>query len=328
MRQKGALCAGVAVVDVVVRPIRAMPRMGTVEMVDEIGLYPGGNPVNTSIDLARMGVRAGVALAIGSDGLGRFLAEQFSAEGVETGALLVSRKSVTGSSVVMVRQGGERGFLHAEGANREFSDRHVPGKILGEYSWLHLGGYYLMPALDGRPSERLLERASRMGLETSLDVCWDPEEKWGRIRGCLRRVDWFMPSLGEAAEIFRERVPLKIAGAAFHAGVRRGVILKMGSEGSRLYLADGTVARVAPVKVRAVDATGAGDAFNAGFISARLRGMGPVEAMRAGSAAGALAVAGMGGGGNIRNWAQVKALAGRVRVATASTRRVEYCGRQ
>jgi sugar/nucleoside kinase (ribokinase family) len=133
-----------------------------------------------------------------------------------------------------------------------------------------------------------------------------------------------MHSLGEAVEIFRERNPRKIAAAAFHSGVRRGVILKMGSSGSRLYLADGTGAVVGTAKVKPVDATGAGDAFNAGFIASRLRGAGPIEAVRAGSAAGALAVSGMGGAGNIRNWAQVRALAGRIGVATASFRRVEY----
>jgi len=322
MINKGALCAGIAVVDSVVRPFVASPKMGTVALVEEIGLYPGGNPVNTSIDMARLGSPVAIAVAVGRDGMGKFLIDQLSLSGVDTRPMFVSNKFSTGASVALVRHDGERGFIHTPGANKIFSDRHIPDTILKRNKWLHLSGFFLMPALDGTPSSRCLMRATKLGLTTSLDVCWDPSGKWRGIFGVLRHVDWFMPSYGEAVAIFKVKNPDQIAVEAFRLGVRRGIILKMGSTGSRIYLADGTRGIVPPLKVKAVDATGAGDAYNAGFISASLRGLGPLDSARYGSVTGALAVSGMGGAGNIRSWGQVRALAGRVRVVATSVKRV------
>lgn len=310
MRKLDVLCIGNAVADTGVRPVSALPARGKLELVESIGLTAGGCAVNSAIAGARLGLKTGAGIPLGRDQYGDFLERRLEEEGVDTAGVVRFAGVQTSSTAVMISRDGERSFLHVIGASGALKEHDIPDRLLKRFRALHLSGFFLMTRLDGAPSARLLKRASRLGLTTSFDTCWDPRGRWHLARMCLPFVDYYLPSLEEACGTFGSRDPLKVAEHAFRAGVRRAVVLKMGPRGCIGLESGGKPVRVPAFRVRAVDATGAGDSFDAGFLAGIMRGWPFEKALRLGNATGALSVAGMGGQGNIRSMKQAMRMAG------------------
>jgi len=303
------LCVGNAVADTSARPVTALPERGKLRLLDEIGLHPGGCATLSAMAGARLGLATGVGIAVGRDAYGEFLTGALRREGVDLRGVTQDRRHQTSSTVVTISPDGERGFLHVIGASAGLTERGVPDRLLRGYRALHLSGYFILPALDGSPAKRLLARAVRRGLATSLDTCWDPKRRWHLVKMCLPHVDWYLPSIEEARETFASTDLKTIARRALACGVRRGVILKRGADGVYALTRTGEEHVVRAFRVKAVDATGAGDCFDAGFWSGVLRGKPLAEALRLGCAAGALSVSGFGGLGRLANGARVRSLA-------------------
>ena len=304
------LCVGNAVADAVTRPVTALPPRGRLTTVAQIGLHGGGNALNSAIAAARLGLKAGVVTAVGRDSFGDFLANLFKAEGVDTRGLSRDGKFQTSATAVMVSPDGERSFLHCVGASAAVREGMVTDRLLRRARVLHMCGFNLMPALDGAPARRVMARARRMGLTVSLDTSWDSTGKgWPRVLPCLPLADYFMPSIEEARAIFRAGDPDRIIDAAMARGVRRAVVIKMGPKGARGRERGGATFHVPACRIRAVDATGAGDSCIAGILAGIIKGMNIKDAVRLGCAVGALSVAGVGGVGLLKSFSQAARLA-------------------
>ena len=156
---------------------------------------------------------------------------------------------------------------------------------------LHVSSPYLQDAL--RPDlPAVLRRARAAGLTVSLDPGWDPREVFVDLVPVLDAVDVFLPNEEEA---------LRISGAPDVDGALAAlaarvplVVVKRGPRGA-VAAEDGRTLAVAASPVEVVDATGAGDGFNAGFLWARLAGRPVEECLRAGAFAGAAATRAPGG---------------------------------
>ncbi len=307
---RDCLCVGNAVADTIARPVDRLPRPGTLRRVDAIELHPGGNAVNAAIDMARLGVKAGVVIGLGRDGFGEYLRRRLETEGVNTAGVVITDRHQTAATVVTVTADGERAFTHVTGAGAAITDRSVPDALLRRYKVLHLCGYYLMPNLDGHPAVRLLKRAKRLGLTTTFDTSWDERERWRLLKICLPYVDYFLPSIEEAGRAFGSSNPRTVANAALAAGVRKAVVLTRAGKGCYALARNGIPVEVPGFRVRPVDATGAGDAFDAGFVAGLLRGFDLATCCRLGNAAGALSVSALGGLGKIESFRKTARFAG------------------
>ena len=307
---RAVLCGGNAGADVTARPIRAIPGKGKLGLIDSIGLFTGGCAVNSGIALARLGMKPTIGTAVGRDGFGEFLLRRLRENRVDLGGAQVVGGFQSSSTVVLVTPDGERSFLHTEGASGAITDRMFPDSLLKKHRILHLSGFFLLPRLDGPPARRLLARAKKLGLTTSFDSCWDPRRRWRLAKMCLPFVDYYLPSIEEAGETFGSRDPRTIAERAFAAGVRKVVVLKRGSKGCYALPRGGSPVELPAFKVKVVDATGAGDCFDGGFLAGILRGFDLRDALRLGNAAGALNVSGPGGFGKLESFAQARRLAG------------------
>ncbi len=230
-------CAGILVADCVARPVRVHPAPGKLALVDSVGSYSGGSAANTGYDLARLGARVAVIGRVGQDGFGDFMIAEAARHGADA--------RLTPEDVPLEH-------LVARGA-----------KIL------HLAGFFILPGLegsDGAPTADLFRQATALGLITSLDCVWDATGRWGTlIRSALEQTDLFCPNLSEAQTITGLEEPQAVAQALLEMGMRRVVALKMGPEGSLVVSKSGEAYRVPTPVVEAVDGTGAGDAFIAGF---------------------------------------------------------------
>jgi len=286
-------CVGVLVADVIVRPVDRWPQPGGLILVDRVELHSGGLAHTTGVALAKLGVSTAVVGRVGADRLGEFLVDVLREHGIEAYVHQDAGTS-TSATVVAVASGGDRSFLHMPGANARLVPEDVPETLLADSRLVHLGGYFLLPGLDGEPAAALLRRAKALGCGTSLDVAWDAHGRWmSALAPCLRYVDVLFGNLDELACVTGRADPAEIAAElrALGAGT---VVVKLGEAGA--YVDDGTWrGRVPAFSVDVVDTTGAGDAFCAGFLTGYLAGWEAARSTRLGNAVGAMCVTAMGG---------------------------------
>jgi len=298
---KGVLCAGIAVADVVVKPVTGLPEEGKLLLVNEIELHCGGCAVNTGIGLARLGVKSGISGRVGQDGFGNFLKERLTAEGVSTIGLKMVSGEQTSATAVMVSATGERSFLHSLGANRNYSAADFDLQLLDDYQILHLAGILLTPSFDGAPAASIMRQAKEAGLVTSLDTAWDSTGRWLKAVGpILPYTDLFLPSIEEARMLSGLKNPEEIADFFLKSGVKV-IALKMGSEGSYFKSTRGENGFVPICPVEVKDTTGSGDAFVAGFLTGYLREWPLLQVARLANAVGALAASKIGATAGIRS---------------------------
>jgi len=168
-------------------------------------------------------------------------------------------------------------------------------------SILHVAGSLVLPGIDGEPTAKLLLRARDAGVITFLDVVWDDTGRWMELIGpSLPYIDYFVPSLPEAQEITGLGDPADAARALIDHGVST-VGIKMGADGCLVMTDEGQVIRLPAFQVDVVDATGAGDAFAAGFIAGIWQDWPLEKVARLANAVGALCVTGLGATGGVRS---------------------------
>jgi sugar/nucleoside kinase (ribokinase family) len=303
------VCLGILVADVIGLPIDAVPFPGTLQLVSSITPHIGGCAANTGIGLAKLGVPCRVVGKVGRDGLGEFVQSRLQQSGVEP-VIRFDDETPTSATMVLVSSHSERAFLHCTGANARLNEDDFDFDLLDDAGLLHIAGHGLMPRFDGEPCARILQKAQQRGVKTCLDTAGAPNEKWyENLRLCLPHLDYFVPSMDEISGLFPEKhSPENLIAKLLEAGV--GVIgLKMGERGS--LVSDGKETHhVPPFLVPAVDATGAGDAFAAGFLCGVLNGLDLRECARLGNAAGALCVQHVGTIAGYRSLEETRAFIG------------------
>ncbi len=287
-------CAGNAVADVLARPVDHLAPPGTSQRLEDVVLAAGGNTINTGIALARLGVKVHIAAAIGEDRFGTFIRERVLAEGINDSGLVTLAGAKTSTSIVLVRGNGERHFLHLRGVSAFFTEQMLDWRLAVGARIFHYASAFALPAFDGSPLERTIQRAHKMGCITSLNVCWDVQGRWlPLIEPALRHTDLIFPNREEGQQLTGESEPMAIARRLRSLGVKT-VIVKLGAAGC--YVESPQGAFTSPgFAVHPVDTTGAGDCFAAAFLAALCRDRSLTEAARYANAAGALSTLGMGG---------------------------------
>jgi sugar/nucleoside kinase (ribokinase family) len=285
------VCLGILVADVVARPVDAAPAAGTLALVDSIVLRGGGCALNTSSALTRLGLEAAVIGKVGADAFGDFVVSLLHERGVEGSGVLRDPDAPTSASVVLVDSAGERTFLHNPGANdalrlEEIGEEAFAGRAL------HVAGALVLAGLDGEPTAGILAEARRRGRHTSLDPVFDASGRWDRIVPALPHCDLVTPGRAEAEAITGESKPARAAHRLRAMGAGTAVVT-LGPDGCYV-AADDFDGLLPAVAVEAVDGTGAGDAFAAGFLYGRLAGWSTESCARFANAAGALATTAVG----------------------------------
>ncbi len=299
------LCLGIFVADVVAKPIEEMPDKGKLVLVDTLELHTGGCASNTGYALNKLGISTGLMGKVGTDGFGDFFSNYMSDAGLDIRGLKRTTTSNTSGTMVMVSSDGERTFFHYLGANAELCYEDIDFDIIKEAKILHIAGTFLMPGFDGEPTSRVLKQAREWGIITSLDTAWDSKGNWMKvIEPCLEHLDIFMPSIEEARMITNKQEPEDIAESLLSYGIKI-VSLKMGERGSYTRTNDWEL-HLPIYKVDAIDSTGAGDAYAAGFLAGVAKDMDYKDAARLGNAVGACCVTAIGATAGIKDMEQTQ----------------------
>jgi sugar/nucleoside kinase (ribokinase family) len=210
---------------------------------------------------------------IGEDQFGALVTETLRERGVDVEQLIPTPDAQTGLTAVYTRA-GERGMITYPGAMEQLTIDDIPWAYLERARHLHVSSYYLQRGL--RPDcSQLFRRAKKAGLSTSFDTNWDPDETWQReeVQAVLQHVDVFLPNDEEARRISEEE---NLAKALEHLGEPgRAVVATCGADGVVARSGAGRMLRCPAVSLpgeSVVDAVGAGDSFNAGFLQKYLAG--------------------------------------------------------
>jgi sugar/nucleoside kinase (ribokinase family) len=299
--QKPIVCLGILVADVVGRPMHAVPDSGRLVLVEEMGLYTGGCAVNAASALAKLGLPVEAIGKVGNDPLGDFVVNAMQDRGIGTRGVKRDSEAGTSATMVMVDPDGERRFVHYIGANANLTIEDVDPQLVKEASILHIGGSLVLPGIDGEPTAALLQQARAAGVITFLDTVWDDTGRWMKLlEPSLPYIDYFIPSLPEAQAIVGLEEPGDVASALIDHGAGT-VALKMGADGCLVMSAEGESFNLPAFDVEVVDATGAGDAFAAGFIAGVWHDWPLERTAQFASAVGALCVTGIGASGGVRS---------------------------
>jgi sugar/nucleoside kinase (ribokinase family) len=296
--------AGLAVVDVIGRPVEFSrpPHPGSLSYLESITLTSGGNVSNCGIDLAKLGFRVGIITRVGRDGLGDFLRHEYDRHGLDTRGVVVDRARQTSATMVHVDRSGERTFLHTRGCMAGFRMRDVERQMamIACARVFVLGYLGLLPEAEGDFARTLALVKRRTRALTLLDTGGTPRRNAPLLRAILPHVDCFLPSLEEARALTGEHDPASIAGALRRLGARGVVGVKLGPRGCYLSTPDRSEL-VPAVRVRRVmDATGAGDAFVAGFVAGLVKGLDPFSAASVAAAVASHCVTAVGASTAIR----------------------------
>jgi sugar/nucleoside kinase (ribokinase family) len=305
--------------DVLVLGDDVTPAFGQQEkLVGSISLVIGGSAAITTVAAARLGLRVALAAAIGADPAGEFMLSQLAAEGVDTTPVVVRPGQPTGMTVAL-SHGADRAILTALGAMPTLTADEVTGDLLARARHVHVSSYFLLERTLGPGLAELLAAARSAGACTSLDTNWDPRERWGgaQLGAVLGQTDVLLPNEAEASLISGKPA----IGAAIAALASRGprVAVKRGRLGARCLDGDRSFVISPPAEAsdQVVDATGAGDCFNAGLIAGLLRGLELPAAARLGCAVGTASTRAAGGTSAAPDLAAALALADAISVVLA-----------
>lgn len=292
-RSLDCLCAGIIVADQVCEPVAQMPPPGGLALSPRMEFTVGGCAANVSVDMAKLGLRVGLSGCVGDDLFGRAVSDMLERAGVNCQALRALNTHATSGTFVINVKGEDRRFIHCVGANAAYDGTQISDADLQSARVLYLGGYCLLESLTPEKVRRLFERAQLAGVTTVLDVVL-PEQgsyhEW--ITPVLPVTDWFFPNFDESKRLTGLDDPWKQAGR-FRAEGCRGTAITCGADGAVVDCEAGRW-QAGVYNVPAVDATGTGDAFVAGFIYSLLRGDTPERSLRLGTALGASCVRKLG----------------------------------
>ncbi len=256
-----------------------------------IRFYGGGSAANTAAWLARAGSEPLLVGRVGDDERGQTVRDELRAAGVEV-ALAVDPELPTGTCIVLVGPGGERTMAPDAGANDGLAETDLPDELLASASHLHVAGYALLRSGSRHAARAAISRALERGLSVSVDpssaALLSPE-----FLDHAHGAGLLLPNAEEAQMLSGERDPEHAARAL--AARFSEVVVTLGADGA-LWTDGGESVRAEAVPVEAVvDSTGAGDAFAAGLLAARLEDAAPEEALAAGARLAAEAVGRPGG---------------------------------
>jgi sugar/nucleoside kinase (ribokinase family) len=302
---------GICCVDAIGQTIPDYPPPGGLRLFDKLTMTTGGNALNCSIALGKMGVECEMIVKIGPDALGEFILAEAHKYNVGTKSVIRATGIHTPYTFVCVMPGGQRSFFHTMGANGTLCYADIDQALVRKAKFCFVTGTMVMKTFDGEQTAHLLRDVQAAGVRTLLDTVYADSasrEQWdGAIYPCLPHLDYFIPSQPEARAITGLSDPAEIA-RDFQARGCRNVVIKLDEKGVFCRDVEGTETFVHAYCVQnVVDTTGAGDSWCAGFLTGLKEGLPMPDAALLGNAVAAHCIQAPGASTGIAPLEQIKA---------------------
>lgn len=266
-------------------------------LADGLKVTLGSSSAIFAHNLASLGNKVAFHSAIGDDSFGGLCLQRLEERGVELSGVSRMNGKQTGLTVIL-STGEQRYILTYPGAMADLRFEDLDLEHIYSAGHFHLSSYFLQTALRPRIAE-LFQRVKEAGLSTSLDTNDDPADEWsGDLAEVFKYVDVLLPNTHEACKL-SGKIDAERA-AEYLSTLVPLVVIKRGAEGAMARRGK-QVFHATTQKSEFVDAVGAGDSFDAGFIHQFIRGASIEECLRFANLTGALSVTRAGGTEAFRN---------------------------
>jgi sugar/nucleoside kinase (ribokinase family) len=281
-------------VDLIIRG-NVRPRFRQIEqLIAGYELDVGGSANIFACQIAKLGLSVKVIGRVGKDTFGAHLLGLLAGEGVDISAVKIDPDLKTGLGVTLVEP-DDRAILTFIGSIDAATAADLPADPGTFCSHWHVASYFLLTRLQ-QAWPGFFKRAREQGVSISLDPNWDPDEKWTGIDALLDKLNVFLPNEVELLAIAGETDLLTAARRIARLGPL--VVVKRGADGALAVAKDDVVelsrAEIEPV-VGIVDSVGAGDNFDAGFLSCWMQHHSLLECLRNGHRCASSSLVQLGG---------------------------------
>ena len=243
-----------------------IPKADEEGFVRDLQLFPGGSAANTIVGLARLGIKTAYIGKIGDDAEGSILLEDLRSEGVETRAV-IKAKGRSGTAIIFVDDSGNRAILVDPGVNDTIRYEEIDLEFAKKFRLIHLTSFICKNGFESFESQkRIVEEFELVSFDPGLPYAERGKKEMMQI---LKKTTVFLPNRTEIEKMFGAGYK-EAAEECLSLGIDI-VAVKLGERGCWIKKKDKEVS-IPPYRVNVVDTTGAGDAFNAGFLYGYLKG--------------------------------------------------------
>ncbi|WMJ86682.1 carbohydrate kinase family protein [Anaerocolumna sp. MB42-C2] len=278
-------------VDIVIPGVEHFPLPGQEDVVDIMNTYVGGGAALFTLGLGKLGLNPVFQGTIGDDCYGKFIMEELKKTNTDCSLISVSRDNKTGISISFTNE-KERSFLTYRGTNAEINLNSIKLDKVQKSRHIHLTGYE--GNINHNKYLQLLKKVRKLNEVTiSFDVGWDSTGEWYKgIYELFPYINVLFMNETEAIHYGRKDSALEVI--QDFSGYCEIAVAKLGKKGA-IACSKGKDYTADSYPVTAVDTTGAGDSFNAGFIYGYLKGKDIMDCLKYGNGCGALSVTKLGG---------------------------------
>jgi sugar/nucleoside kinase (ribokinase family) len=297
------LVVGELNVDLILNNIQTFPKIGTEIIADQMTITLGSSSAIFASNVSVLGAKVAFVGEVGDDNFGKLVLNSLQQKNVDTDYIKISQVAKTGASIILNYQ-EDRAIVTHPGAMEDLICADVSEEMLKSAKHLHVSSVFLQPGIK-KCLTNLFKRAKDFGITTSLDIQWDPQEKWDiDIEKLLPLVDVFLPNKQEILAITKEdNIEKAIDKLSQYANI---IALKMGNKGS-IGFQNNKKFKVPPfLNKDVVDAIGAGDSFNAGFIFMFINNKRLQDCLQFGNLTGAINTTAAGGTTAFYSFEEVK----------------------
>jgi len=286
------LVVGELNVDLILDKIEKFPEVGKEVIARKMTLTLGSSSAIFASNIASLGARVAFIGKIGNDKFGEIVLESLRKKRVDVSMVKIDENAGTGATIIL-NVDEDRANTTYPGAMDLLTINDIHACDMEKAGHLHFSSYFLQPGMWGSLGE-LFRKAKKMGLTTSFDMQWDPGETWNLdIPDVLPNVDVFLPNEKELMYLTgKEELNDAIHSIKSYTNV---LVVKRGNKGSLVQYKDQLYDLPAFLNDHVIDAIGAGDSFNAGFIYKFINGCGIEECQMFGNLAGAISTTAEGG---------------------------------
>ncbi len=290
-------------VDLILNKLNKPPQLGKEQIADEMTLTLGSSTAIYAANSNSLGLDVAFCGKVGTDQFGTLVMNALADKGVNTDYVITDDQLKTGATVIF-RYDNDRMMVTHPGAMNHMTVPEVPDELFEKSGHIHTSAIFLQPRIK-KDLLPLFRKAKAFGLTTSMDTQWDPQEEWDLdFEHLLPLLDFFLPNDQELLQLTGAS---DVDGALEQlSGYDTCIVVKCGERGAVMQK-DGTKHAIPAYDVSDdfVDAVGAGDSFNAGFIHGFVQGKPLKECLAGGNLAAAVSTTAAGGTDGIQSYRQV-----------------------
>ncbi len=289
-------------IDFILNDMDSFPAIGKEILSRQMNITLGSSSAILASNLSSLGCKVAFIGKIGTDLFGDLILKSLHDCGVDTQAILRNEDLKTGATVAL-NYGEDRAMVTHAGAMEQLFPEDIDWHTISQSKHLHISSYFIQKGIR-KDIGNIFKQAKMAGLTTSFDPQWDPSENWDLdLTSLLPYVDVFLPNHKELLNLTgKQSIKEALNSIDSYANT---VVVKLGRDGSLVHTKEKTIHLPAFLNTQVVDAIGAGDSFNAGYIHQFIQGLDPKECQEFGNMTGAFSTTASGGTGAFSNRANI-----------------------